>query len=61
MSLLAVPSSSQIVKLEPTINAVTKLAVWVQFTVKKNRGDDKNLLHLKYLTCQKLRLIFLSL
>ena len=38
--------------------AVTKPAVWVQFTVKKNRVDDKNLLHLKYLTCQKLQLFF---
>ena len=35
-----------------------KPAVWVQFTVKKNRVDDKNLLHLKYLTCQKLQLFF---
>ena len=41
-----------------SINAVTKLAVWLQVTVKKNRIDDKNLLHLKYLTCQKLRLFF---
>ena len=40
------------------MNAVTKPAVWVQFTVKKNRVDDKNLLHLKYLTCQKLQLFF---
>ena len=37
---------------------MTKPAVWVQFTVKKNRVDDKNLLHLKYLTCQKLQLFF---
>ena len=41
-----------------SINAVTKLAVWLQVTVKKNRIDDKNLVHLKYLTCQKLRLFF---
>ena len=32
--------------------------VWVQFTVKKNRVDDKNFLHLKYLTSQKLQLFF---
>ena len=65
--MLAVPSSSQIVKPETTgnsisdergITAVTKPPVWVQFTVKKNRVDDKNLLHLKYLTCQKLQLFF---
>ena len=37
---------------------MTKPAVWVQFTVKKNRVVDKNLLHLKYLTCQKLQLFF---
>ena len=37
---------------------MTKPAVWVQFTVKKNRVDDKNLLFLKYLTCQKLQLFF---
>ena len=37
---------------------MTKPAVWVQFTVKKNRVDDKNLLHLKYLTCQKLQFFF---
>ena len=37
---------------------MTKPVVWVQFTVKKNRVDDKNLLHLKYLTCQKLQLFF---
>ena len=37
---------------------MTKPAVWVQFTVKKNRVDDKNLLHLKYLPCQKLQLFF---
>lgn len=37
---------------------MTKPAVWVQFTVKKNRVDDKNLLYLKYLTCQKLQLFF---
>ena len=43
---------------ERGITAVTKPAVWVQFTVKKNRVDDKNLLHLKYLTCQKLQLFF---
>ena len=43
---------------EGGISALTKLAVWVQFKVKKNRVDDKNLLHLKYLTCQKLRLFF---
>ena len=69
-SMLADPSSSQIVKPETTGNsikwwerytAVTKPAVWVQFTVKKNRVDDKNLLHLKYLTCQKLQLFFLYL
>ena len=62
-SVLAVPSSSQIVKLETTgnlmsdetgFNDVTKPAVWVQITVKKYRVDDKNLLHLKYPTCQKL-------
>ena len=33
---------------------MTKPAVWVQFTVKKNRVDDKNLLHLKHTTSQKL-------
>ena len=38
---------------------MTKPAVWVQFTVKKNR--DKIFLHLKYLTCQKLQLFFLYL
>ena len=32
---------------------VTKPAVWVQFAVKKNRVDHKNLLHLKYTTSQK--------
>ena len=37
---------------------MTKPAVWVQFTVKKNRVDDKNLLHLNYLTCQNLQLFF---
>ena len=37
---------------------MTKPAVWVQFTVKKNRVDDKNLLHLKYLPCQKLQFFF---
>ena len=37
---------------------MTKPVVWVQFTLKKNRVDDKNLLHLKYLTCQKLQLFF---
>ena len=37
---------------------MTKPAVWVQFTVKKNRVDDKKLLYLKYLTSQKLQLFF---
>ena len=37
---------------------MTKFTFWVQSTVKKNRVDDKNLLHLKYLTCQKLQLFF---
>ena len=37
---------------------MTKPAVWVQFAVKKNRVDDKNLLHLKYPTCQKLWMFF---
>ena len=37
---------------------MTKPAVWVQITVKKYRIDDKNLLHLKYSTCQKLWLLF---
>ena len=37
---------------------MTKPAVWVKFTVKKNRVDDKNLLYLKYLTSQKLHLFF---
>ena len=32
---------------------VTKPAFWVQFAVKKNRVDHKNLLHLKYTTSQK--------
>ena len=66
-SVLAVLSSSQIVKLETTgngdeggFNAVTKPVVWVQITVKKYRVDDKNLLHLKYPTCQKLWMFFLS-
>ena len=40
------------------MNVVTKPAVWVQSTIKKIRVDDKNLLHLKYLTCQKLQLFF---
>ena len=35
-----------------------KPAVWIQFTVKKNRVDDKNLHYLKYLTSQKLHLLF---
>ena len=39
---------------------MTKPAVWVQYAVKKNRVDDKNLLHLKYPTCQKLWMFFLS-
>ena len=37
---------------------MTKPAVWVQFAVKKNRVDDKNLLHLKYTTSQKLWVFF---
>ena len=37
---------------------MTKPAVWVQFTVKKNKVYEKNLLHLKYLTCKKLQLFF---
>ena len=37
-----------------------KPAVWVQFKVKKNRVDDKNLLYFKYPICQKLWLFFLS-
>ena len=40
------------------MNVVTKPAVWVQSTIKKIRADDKNLLHLKYLTYQKLQLFF---
>ena len=40
---------------------MTKPAVWVQFTVKKNRVDDENRLHLKYLTCQKVSCFFLYL
>ena len=45
--------------MREVFNAVTKPAVfWVQLTVEKNRVDDKNLLHLKYLTCQKLQLSF---
>ena len=45
--------------MKEVFNAVTKPAVfWVQLTVEKNRVDDKNLLHLKYLTCQKLQLFF---
>ena len=36
---------------------MTKPAVWVQFSVKKNIVDVKNL-HLKYLTCQKIWLFF---
>ena len=39
-------------------NALTKLAVWVQVTVKKRRVDDKNLPSFVHLTCQKLRLSF---
>ena len=40
---------------------MTKPAVWVQITVqKKYRVDDKNLLHLKYPTCQKLWMFSLS-
>ena len=39
---------------ERGINVVTKLAVWVQSTVKKNWVDDKNILHLIYPTCQKM-------
>ena len=45
---------------ERGFNDVTKPAVWVQITVKKYRVDDKNLLHLKYPTCQKLQPFFLS-
>ena len=37
---------------------MTKPAVWVQFAVKKNRVDDKNLLHLIYTTSQKLWVFF---
>ena len=37
---------------------MTKPAVWVQFTVKRNGVDDKYLLHLKYPTCQKLWQLF---
>ena len=33
---------------------MTKPAVWVQFAVKENRVDGKNLLHLKHTTSQKL-------
>ena len=33
---------------------MTKPAVWVQFEVKENRVDGKNLLHLKHTTSQKL-------
>ena len=33
---------------------MTKPTVWVQFAGKKNRVDDKNLLHLKYTTSQKI-------
>ena len=40
---------------------MTKPAVWVQFTVKKNRVDDKNLLHLNHLTCQNYSCFFLYL
>ena len=39
---------------ERGIDVVTKLAVWVQSTVKKNRVDDKTILHLIYPTCQKM-------
>ena len=65
--MLAVPSSSQIVKLETTGNSIKWWEryycsdVWVQFTVMKNRVDDKIFLHLKYLTCQKLQFFFLYL
>ena len=45
---------------EGGFNAVTKPAVWVQITVKKYRVDNKNLLHLKYPTCQKLWMFFFS-
>ena len=38
-------------------HAVTEAAVWVQFTVNRNGVDDKYLLHLKYLTCQKLTIL----
>ena len=36
---------------------MTKPAVWVHFTVKKNKVNEKNL-HLNHPTCQKLRLFF---
>ena len=39
---------------------MTKPAVWVLITVKKYRVNDKNLLYLKYPTCRKLWLFFLS-
>ena len=37
---------------------MTKPAVWVQFAVKENRVDGKNLLHLKHTTSQKLWFFF---
>ena len=37
---------------------MTKPAVWVQFAVKENRVDGKNLLHLKHTTSQKLWVFF---
>ena len=37
---------------------MTKPAVWVQFAVKENRVDGKNLLHLKHTTSQKLCFFF---
>ena len=33
---------------------MTKPAVWVQFTIKKNNGGENKLLHWKYPTCRKL-------
>ena len=45
---------------ERGFNDVTKPAVWVQITVKKYRVNGKNLLHLKYPTCQKFQPFFLS-
>ena len=48
----------QVLCVPVLFRTVTKAAVWVQFTVKRNGVDDEYLLHLKYPTCQKLWQLF---